>query len=178
MKKRLGALVGLVIGLSGCAVGADHRPPDISVPNAFVPPLVQIAQKTAQRSGADLVEWWHSLRDPELNSLVRRAIESNLDLEIALTRIQAARTQELVVMGQALPSAGGTGGGGIGTGTNLTIGRASPLLRSAQNQPNLSRLSESGGFDAAWKSTSSENSGASLKRRLTIPKPSLRREIG
>jgi len=30
------------------------------------------------------------LRDPELNSLVSRAIESNLDLEIALTRLQEA----------------------------------------------------------------------------------------
>jgi outer membrane protein TolC len=116
-----------------------------------VPPLVQIAQKTAQKPGADLVEWWQSLRDPELNSLVSRAIESNLDLKIALTRIQAARAQELVVMGQALPSAGGTGGGGIGTGTDLTIGRASQLLRSAQSPTNLSRLSESGGFDAAWE---------------------------
>jgi hypothetical protein len=90
MKKRLGALVGLVMGLSGCAVGPDYHTPDISVPYAFVPPLAQIAQKTAQKPGVDLVEWWQSLRDPELNSLVSRAIESNLDLKIALTRIQAA----------------------------------------------------------------------------------------
>jgi outer membrane protein TolC len=59
--------LGLVIGLSGCAVWPDYRLPDISVPNAFVPPLVQIAQKTPQKPGADLVEWWRSLRDPELN---------------------------------------------------------------------------------------------------------------
>ena len=148
--KRLSAL-GLAVGVAGCAVGPDFGMPDIAVPDAFLPPLIEIAQKTAQKPGADLVEWWRSLHDPELNSLVGRAIESNLDLKIALTRIQAARTQELVVMGQALPSAGGTGGGGVGTGTNLTIGRASQLLRSAQNPTNLSRLSESGGFDAAWE---------------------------
>ena len=56
-----------------------------------------------------------------------------------------------MVIGTALPSAGGTGGSGIGTGTNLTIGRASQLMRSAQNATNLSKLNKSGGFDAAWE---------------------------
>ena len=151
MKKRVGALVGLVIGLSGCAVGPDYRPPDISVPNAFVPPLIQIAQKTAQKPGADLVEWWRSFRDPELDSLVSRAIESNLDLEIALIRLQAARTQELVVIGESLPAAEATGGAGIGTGTDLTRGRATPLFRSAVNTTNLSKIQEVGGFEAVWE---------------------------
>lgn len=151
MKKWLGALMGLVLGLSGCAVGPDYHTPDISMPDAFMPPLVQMAQRNANKPGVELVEWWRSLRDPELDLLVSRAIDSNLDLEIALTRLKAAQTQELVVIGSALPSGGGTGGAGIGTGSNLTVGRASPLLRSAQNAANLSRLSESGGFDAAWE---------------------------
>jgi NodT family efflux transporter outer membrane factor (OMF) lipoprotein len=151
VKKCLGALGGLVLGLSGCAVGPDYHTPDIRLPDAFMPPLVQMAQKTARKPPADLVEWWRSLRDPELDLLVSRAIESNLDLEIALARLQAARTQEFVVIGNALPSAGGTGGAGIGTGTDLVVGRTSQLLRSAQNPTNLSRLSESGGFDAAWE---------------------------
>jgi len=79
------------------------------------PPVVQIAQKTTRKPSDNLIEWWKSLRDPELDSLVDRAIESNLDLEIALTRLQEARTQELVVIGEALPASGATGGGGIGT---------------------------------------------------------------
>ena len=88
--------------LAGCAVGPDYGMPDIAVPDSFLPPVVQIAQKAARKPGTDLIEWWRSLRDPELNSLVSRAIESNLDLEIALTRLQEARTQELVVIGEAL----------------------------------------------------------------------------
>jgi hypothetical protein len=31
------------------------------------------------------------------------------------------------------------------------MGWGSPLLRSAQNQTNVSKLSESSGFDAAWE---------------------------
>ena len=151
MKICQAALMGLVLGLSGCAVGPDYHPPEIMLPHTFLPPVVQLAQTKAKKPAADLVEWWRFFGDPELNLLVSRAIECNPDLEIALTRLQAARTKELVVTGQALPSAGGTGGAGIGTGTNLTIGRVSPLLRSAQNPTNLSVLSESGGFDAAWE---------------------------
>ena len=113
--------------------------------------MVQIAQKITRNPGAYLIEWWKSLRDPELDSLVDRAIESNLDLEIALTRLQEARTQELVVIGEALPSGEGSAGGGIGTGTNLTLGRASEPLRSAENPTNLSKRAIVGGFDATWE---------------------------
>jgi NodT family efflux transporter outer membrane factor (OMF) lipoprotein len=57
----------------------------------------------------------------------------------------------LVVIGEALPSGGGTAGGGIGTGTDLTRGRASDVFRSAENATNFSRLQEAGGFDARWE---------------------------
>ena len=138
-------------GLASCAVGPDYQMPGVPVPDAFLRPPVTAAQKVANKRGVDLVEWWRSLRDPELNSLVSRAMETNLDLEIALTRLQEARTQELVVIGEALPAAGGTGGGGIGTGTDLTVGRTSDFLRAAQSGTNLRRINESGGFDAAWE---------------------------
>ena len=125
--------------------------PEIAVPDSFLPPPVHVAEKAAQKPSSDPVEWWRSLRDPELNSLVSRAIESNLDLEIALTRLQEARTQELVVIGEALPSGEGSAGGGGGTGTNITIGRASQLLRSGENPANLSKRTIVGGFDASWE---------------------------
>jgi NodT family efflux transporter outer membrane factor (OMF) lipoprotein len=98
-----------------------------------------------------MLDWWQSLRDPELNSLVSRAIECNLDLQIALTRIQEAETQELVVIGESLPAGGGTGGGGVGTGTDITRGRVTDLFRSAENTTNLSKIQEAGGFEAVWE---------------------------
>jgi len=125
--------------------------PDIAVPDSFLPPVVQIAQKNTRKPSDNLIEWWKSLRDPELDSLVDRAIESNLDLEIALTRLQEARTQELVVIGETPSRVRGTGGGGIGTGTNLTVSRTSEFLRSAENAANLHRLAVAGGFDASWE---------------------------
>jgi outer membrane protein TolC len=62
--------------------------PDTPVPNVFLRPPVESAQKATRRPSVDLAEWWRSLRDPELDSLISRALESNLDLEIALTRLQ------------------------------------------------------------------------------------------
>jgi NodT family efflux transporter outer membrane factor (OMF) lipoprotein len=143
--------LGLAAGLAGCAVGPDYRMPDIAVPDAFLPPPVEIAQRIARKSDQDLTEWWRPLRDPELDSLIGRALESNLDLEIALTRLQEARTQEFVVVGESLPASGATGGGGIGTGTNLTISRTSDVFRSAENGTNFRHLQEAGGFDATWE---------------------------
>lgn len=150
MNKFLGAL-GLAAALTGCAVGPDYHTPGIALPDTFLPPIVQIAHKTTLQPRTDPTDWWQSLHDPELNALVGRAIESNLDLQIALTRIQAALTQELVVIGESLPSSEADAGGGAGTGTNMTLGRASPVLRSAQNANNFRKRTVVGGFDASWE---------------------------
>jgi len=150
VNKCLGAL-GLAAALGGCTVGPDYHTPDITLPDSFLPLVVQIAQKPTPKPGADLTDWWQSLHDPELNLLVSRAIESNLDLEIALTRIQAARTQELVVIGEMLPSSEADAGGGAGTGSNMTLSRASQVLRSAEDSTNLSKRTVVGGFDASWE---------------------------
>lgn len=146
----LGAL-GLAIGVAGCAVGPDYHMPDTAVPDAFLAPPIATAPKTTGQPDVDLTKWWRSLRDAELNALVGRALQSNLDLEIALTRLQAARTEEIVIIGAALPAAGATGGVGVGTGRNLTTGRVSDPLRSAENPINFSHIQEAGGFDATWE---------------------------
>jgi NodT family efflux transporter outer membrane factor (OMF) lipoprotein len=149
VNKCLGAL-GFAAALGGCTVGPDYHTPDIALPDSFLPPVVQIAQKTSRRPGANITDWWQSLHDPLLDSLVSRAIDSNLDLEIALTRIQVARTQELVVIGEMLPSSEASAGGGAGTGTNMTL-NASRALRIAENSNNLGKLTMVGGFDATWE---------------------------
>ncbi|MBO0733780.1 MAG: efflux transporter outer membrane subunit [Methylocapsa sp.] len=153
MKKCLSAL-GLGAWLAGCTVGPDYHMPEFPLPASFLPPVVEVVQKQSRETPslrAEFFDWWQSLHDPELDSLVARAIESNLDLQIALTRIQQAETQELVVLGESLPAAEATGGGGGGTGNNLTVGRVSQLLRSAQFTRGYSHLQIAGGLDAAWE---------------------------
>lgn len=145
------AVAWVAASLGGCAVGPDYIPPKIPAPAEFLGSRAHSTRNSSQKTAADSTEWWRLLRDPELDSLVARAIQSNLDLEIALARLQEARTQELVIIGEALPRAGATGGGGIGTGTNLTIGRTSEAIRSAETANHLSKISVAGGFDLAWE---------------------------
>jgi len=146
--------LGLGAWLAGCTVGPDYHMPDLPLPESFLPPVVEAEQKESRAPPSrrtDFLDWWQSLHDPELDSLIARALESNLDLEIALTRIEEAETQELVVIGQSLPAGELDAGGAAGTGSNMTLGRASPVLRSAENSDNLSKRTVVGGFDASWE---------------------------
>ena len=139
--------------LAACAVGPDYHTPKINVPDAFVATSGAVATKVAgsTNSTLDVAKWWLTLNDSELNSLVERAIQSNPSLEIALTRLQQARTLEVAVTGVALPELEASGGAGRGTGSNLTRGRVSPPLNAASNTAGLQQINYVGGFDAAWE---------------------------
>jgi NodT family efflux transporter outer membrane factor (OMF) lipoprotein len=121
------------------------------LPSSFLA-LAPSGQKSQspERASDDLTQWWRSLRDPELNSLQDRALEANLDIEVALDRIQEARAALAVIANQALPVGGATGGGGIGTGTDETRNRAAPSFRSAESSTNMKSIEIAGGFAANW----------------------------
>ena len=135
------------LALAACAVGPNYRVPESDTPPAFV------AQPANARAAvdADLGNWWKSLNDPELDSLVELAVKSNLDLQVALDRLQAARTYEAVVLGHALPEVDATGAAAKGTGSDLARGRAGQGLRSADNTNGLQHINTIAGFEAVWE---------------------------
>jgi NodT family efflux transporter outer membrane factor (OMF) lipoprotein len=132
--------------LAGCAVGPSYHEPKPDAPAEFIAKATQSAAPSP-----DLATWWRSLNDAELDSLVERAVKSNLDLEIALTRLQQARTYEAVVLGHALPEIDASGAAGRGTGTDLTRGRAQQPLVSANDSAGLQHINLIGGFDTVWE---------------------------
>jgi len=142
----LGSAAGLAAGLTACAVGPSYRTPKADVPANFAS---QVAANSA--TAPDLAAWWRALNDQELNSLVDRAVKSNLDLEIALDRLQQARTYEAVVVGHALPEVDASAAAGRGTGSDLTKGRADQALRSADNSAGLQQINTIAGFDTVWE---------------------------
>jgi NodT family efflux transporter outer membrane factor (OMF) lipoprotein len=146
----------LVLGglLGGCAVGPDYRQPQVTLPDHYleVKQPVPKAGDTGNRPAADISSWWHALRDPELDSLVERALKNNPSLEIALARLQQARTFEIAVAGLALPRAVAAAGGGRGTGSDLARGGRVPTsLASADRAPSSARIDLVSGFDAVWE---------------------------
>src|SRR5271156_5765308 len=94
-----------VVALSGCAVGPDYLAPAVRTPAAFVAEATVGSSHASRRTEVDLRQWWRSLHDKELDSLIDRALTSNLDLEIALTRVQTARLAIVVTSARDLPSA-------------------------------------------------------------------------
>jgi NodT family efflux transporter outer membrane factor (OMF) lipoprotein len=53
---------------------------------------------------ADLAEWWKQFHDPELDSLIERAIRGNIDLRIAATRVTQARALEKAQRSSLFPT--------------------------------------------------------------------------
>src|SRR5258708_2745975 len=143
-------LTGAFIWLSGCAVGPDYEPPVVAVPEVFgtasLTPAVASAPLTA-----DFVRWWQALHDRQLDALIEQAVASNPDIEIMLTRVQEARTREIVVLGGMLPTVGGSAAIANGTGVNHMIGRIPLPLISAANFRGLKSVTQLAGFDARWE---------------------------
>jgi NodT family efflux transporter outer membrane factor (OMF) lipoprotein len=142
---RLAAMC-LVTGVTACAVGPSYRTPHAQLPAAF-----SASAATSNPPAVELADWWRSIGDAELNSLVDRAVKSNFDVEIALTRLQQARTYEAVVAGHALPEVDASAAKGRGTGTDLGRGRAEQPLVSADNTSGLTQINTLAGFDAVWE---------------------------
>src|SRR6266852_2116934 len=143
-------VTGAFIWLSGCAVGPDYEHPVVAVPEVFGTVSLNPTVASALPA-ADFVQWWQVLHDPQLNALIERAVVSNPDIEIMLTRVQEARTREIVVLGAMLPTVGGNAAIAAGTGVNLVIGRVPLPLIAGANFRGLKSISRLAGFDAGWE---------------------------
>ncbi len=145
--------VGVAAWLGGCTVGPNYHEPQMKVPDSFLAASQTGASSTADSTeqAIDVATWWQALNDAELNALIERALKANPSLEIALTRLQEARTFEVAITGLALPELEASAGAGRGTGSNLTRGRVSPPLNSASNTSGLHQINYVGGFDAVWE---------------------------
>jgi len=138
-------VVVCIAGVGACAVGPRYRTPKPDLPPSFG------SARSMPAGAPDLAAWWRSLNDEELDSLVDRAVKSNLDLEIALDRLQQARTYEAVVVGDAVPTVDASAAAARGTGSDLTKGRANQSLTSADNGAGLKHINKIAGFDALWE---------------------------
>ncbi len=140
------ACAGLLAG--ACAVGPDYHAPEVKLPPSY-------AQAMSQKAGAHTVDpalWWHAIGDPQLDALVDEALSGNLELAMALSRLQQARTFEVAVTGFALPRAVAASGGGRGTGSNLARGgRVAGDLHAADIAAlGTAPILGDSGFDAGW----------------------------
>ena len=145
----------LLSALTGCMVGPDFHKPETQMPAGWV----GVTPTTAPTTGGsmtnprpvDVSRWWQNFNDPELNSLIDRAVASNLDLKLATSRLLQARAS---AASSPPPS------GPPPTSTPPTAARApkAPSTRSsaptALSRPSLSASSRDlfqAGLDAGWE---------------------------
>ena len=134
------ALVGLA-ALAACTVGPNYRRPEVPVPPAFSELNAAAAGPVSE---ADLAKWWLQFHDPVLQSLIERALASNLDLEAAASRIREARFEERVAKAEQWPTVNGTGGA-----VTLNSDRNSGGGQGFALPGHLNLYSA--GFDATWE---------------------------
>jgi len=96
-------LASLLAG--GCAVGPDFIKPEPPMPDAWHQELT--SGSTTGEVG--LQTWWERFDDPVLNSLIERAEAGNLNLTIALERINEARALLGIAAGERFPDINGGG---------------------------------------------------------------------
>jgi len=96
----------LALLLAGCRVGPDYHPPAPAVGGHWhaAPPA-----PTAPADAGDLARWWTRFGDPQLDSLIARAFQANLDLALARERLRAARAQTDIARGALLPTLDASG---------------------------------------------------------------------
>jgi outer membrane protein, multidrug efflux system len=89
----------MMILLAGCSVGPNYKRPEIAVPASW-----NEAQQSSFDTGpAPLTDWWTEFNDPLLNTLVQRAVQSNLDIRLAEARIRESRALRAVTAADAWP---------------------------------------------------------------------------
>ena len=77
--------MGFILGvLAGCAVGPKYARPKTKKPEAYV-------QAPAKSDSITNMKWWDVYQDAVLQKLIKIAIDSNLDLSIAIARVDEAK---------------------------------------------------------------------------------------
>lgn len=92
----------LAIFLTSCAVGPDYSRPDLPTPDSF-----RMAKAGEAGSMANL-PWWELLRDKELQSLIRTALEENKDLKRAVSTMEEFQARLLVARMDFVPGLTGS----------------------------------------------------------------------
>jgi NodT family efflux transporter outer membrane factor (OMF) lipoprotein len=144
---RLGLVLALGASVTGCAVGPKyHRPTTNLQPfhNA-----AYIESRTASLPAPPLDQWWTGFRDPELTRIVKRALDQNLDLAAAMTRVQQARAAAQGAGARRMPA-----GNLYASTTTLSQSTESMTGRLASHLPGYDRQQNyyDLGFTASWES--------------------------
>lgn len=96
-------LFTFILFVDGCMVGPNYKPPQTSMPKGWIGTTGQ------PQAALDLVHWWNTFNDPNLTSLIKRAVQANLNLKQAQSRLREARQKRIIAAAPLWPTINGTG---------------------------------------------------------------------
>jgi len=140
------AILALLAG--GCAnlpsVGPNYHAPEAKTPAHWNEPLAGGETNSAAATAA----WWKNFHDAELDSLITRAVSSNLDLRIAQSRVREARAQYGGASADLWPTVNAAGSyARQRQSQDQPVLGSFPALPSSAFENNVYQA----GFDASWE---------------------------
>jgi NodT family efflux transporter outer membrane factor (OMF) lipoprotein len=144
--RRMSLALALGASLSGCAVGPKYQRPTVTLQPFHNGPSIET--RTAVLPAPPLDQWWTGFRDRELTRIVSRALNENLDLAAAITRVQQARAAAQGAGARRMPS-----GNLYVSTTTLSQSTESMTGRAASHLPGYDRHQNyyDLGFMASWE---------------------------
>ena len=89
--------------LAGCRVGPKYQRPMVPAPESFRGASVDVGTAPVESFGEQ--KWWDVFQDPQLQALIRTAVENNYNVRIAAARILEAEAQLGITHSNEYPSA-------------------------------------------------------------------------
>jgi len=99
---RIGFALALGASVTGCTVGPKYHRPTANLQPFHNAPSIET--RTVSLPAPPLDQWWTGFHDPALTRVVKRALDENLDLATALTRVEQARAAARGAGARRLPS--------------------------------------------------------------------------
>ena len=130
------ALFAFGLLLSGCNVGPKYVRPQMTAPAAYRGADNATVSSTEVKSLGD-EEWSTVFREPELQQLIRTALDNNFDVRIAAQRVLEQQAQVRITRSQEFPTVS-VGGTGIGADLPNSLGSGLPSGATAAGSFNLS----------------------------------------
>jgi NodT family efflux transporter outer membrane factor (OMF) lipoprotein len=143
---RMSLALALGASLSGCAVGPKYHRPTVDLQAFHNAPSIET--RAASLPAPPLDQWWTGFHDPELTRIVKRALDENLDLATAMTKVEQARAAAQAAGARRMPSANlNASTTTLYQSTESTTGRLASHLPGYHRQQNYYDL----GFTASWE---------------------------
>jgi multidrug efflux system outer membrane protein len=139
--------MGLLLAITnGCTVGPKYVRPTIPAPPAYRG-ADEVPVSSADQESLGDQKWAQVFHEPELQDLIRAALENNFDVRIAAQRVLEAQAQLRITRSQQFPTVT-VGGTGIGAELgNSVIGN---LGSSGNGLPSGTVVAGTFNLSAAW----------------------------